>query len=246
MPIEIQVVADADALAREAARVVSGVVAKRPDAVVLAATGNTPIGCYAELARLRATGSLDTSRMRVAQLDEYLGLAADDARSLYGWLDRTLLTPLGIGSQRVVRLPVEGSDHEAAARAYDAAIEAVGGIDLAILGLGPNGHLGFNEPPASADAPTRVISLAPETLASNAGYWRAGTVPERAITAGMSVILSARRVLLLVSGTPKAAILDRMLRTAPDAALPASHLHGHPDTILIADRDARPAGSLEA
>lgn len=239
--MEVRVVHDADALARTAAAEVASVVAARPDALLLAATGDTPMGCYAELSRLWRAGAFDASRLRIAQLDEYQGLTDGDARSLYGWMDRSLLTPLGVGPDRVVRFSGFDEDPSLACRAYDAELEAAGGVELAVLGLGPNGHLGFNEPPSGADAPTRAVSLTPESLESNARYWT-DAVPERALTAGMSVILGARRVLLLVSGGAKASVLDRLLRSAPDPWLPASHLHAHPATLVLADHDALPNG----
>ncbi len=238
--MDVRITEDVETFAREAAAIVAGLVAQRPDALILAATGETPIGSYRQLARLRERGALDTARLRVAQLDEYLGLQKGDPRSLFGWLDRALLEPLEIDAGRVIRFATDHQDTELVPGAYDMQVEAAGGIDLAILGLGLNGHLGFNEPPSRADAPTRTVSLDPGTLASNATYWPNAVVPERAVTAGMSTILSARRVLLLVSGSRKAAILDRILRSASDAALPASHLHDHPDTIVLADRDAGP------
>lgn len=238
MTMELVQVEDADALAREAADIIAGTVASQPDALVLAPTGDTPMGTYAELARLRSADRFDCSSMRVAQLDEYLGIEPDDQRSLFGWLDRALLEPLGIGHDRVIRFDVQAPDAERSARDYDARIQRGGGIDVAVLGLGLSGHLGFNEPPSDARSPTRVINLSPDTLSSNAAYWGDRPVPTRAITAGMALILSARRVLLLVSGGRKAEVVDRLLHSAPDPQLPASALHAHPRATLIADRSA--------
>jgi glucosamine-6-phosphate deaminase len=240
--IDLRVVEDAPALARTAAAEIAALIGERPDAVLLAATGNTPMGCYAELARLRESGDLDVSRTRIVQLDDYLGLDDGDPRSLFRWMERALLIPLGIGRERTLAIMSDGDeDPELACRAYEAQIEALGGIDLAILGLGRNGHLGFNEPPSSADAPTRVVSLTPESLESNAAYWSEGRVPERAVTAGMSVILAARRVLVLVSGAAKAPVLGRLMESGPDSWLPASHLHLHANASILADREAAPA-----
>jgi glucosamine-6-phosphate deaminase len=175
----------------------------------------------------------------VVQLDDYLDLEEGDPRSLFRWMERALLIPLGIERDRTLPIMSDGDeDPELACRAYDAQIEALGGIDLAILGLGLNGHLGFNEPPSSADAPTRVVSLTPESIESNAAYWNEGRVPDRAVTAGMSVILAARRVLVLVSGATKAPVLARLLKTEADSWLPASHLHRHPNASILADRAA--------
>lgn len=239
--MELREAEGADALARAAAAIVAETVASHPDALVMAATGETPMGTYAELVRLQTGGALDSSRMRIAQLDEYLGIGSEDPRSLFGWMHRALVSPLGIGPDRVIRFDSQEPDVDLAAREYDARIQAAGGIDLAILGLGVNGHLGFNEPPSDASSPTRTVHLSPDTLASNATYWDDRPVPTGAITAGMGVILSARRILLLVSGSQKAPVLDRLLESDPDPWLPASQLHAHPNTVLLADRAARGA-----
>jgi glucosamine-6-phosphate deaminase len=231
--VELHAVGDPAELARSAADAVAEAVQARPDAVLLAATGNTPMGCYAELARRR----FDSSRLRVAQLDEYTGVPESDARSLYGWMRRSLCEPLGIGEERIIRLRPDG-DPVLACRSYDAAVAAAGGIDLAILGLGPNGHLGFNEPPTDAHAPTREVALTEASLESNSHYWGDAPIPERARTAGMTLISGARRVLLLVSGAHKADILRRVMDAQPNRWLPASWLHLHPDALLIADRAA--------
>lgn len=231
--MELRQADDPAELARAAADAATEAVQARPDAVLLAATGDTPMGCYAELARRR----FDASRLRVAQLDEYVGIPESDARSLYGWMRRSLCEPLRIGEERIIRLRPDG-DPVAACGSYDAAVAAAGGIDLAILGLGPNGHLGFNEPPTDADAPTREVALSEASLLSNARYWGDAPVPERARTAGMSLISGARRVLLLVSGAHKADILRRVMDAQPNPWLPASWLHLHPNALVIADRAA--------
>ncbi len=243
MPIEVRVVADADALAVAGADLVADAIRADPELTILAATGETPISIYARLADLLRQGQLDTSRLRVAQLDEYAGVASTDRRSLFGWMRRAVLEPLGIDGDRTVRLDGPAPDLDAACRAYDAAIAGLGGIGLAFLGLGPNGHLGFNEPPSPADAPTRPVALTPESAESNARYWgSADEVPRLALTAGMTTILAARRVLLVVSGAHKRPIVSRLLASGPDPWLPASHLHAHPAAILLADHAAMSGG----
>jgi len=233
------VVEDDRELGRRGADVVAGVLAAIPAAWVAVATGRSPLGMYAELADRRRTGLVDASAITAVQLDEYLGVAPDDGPSLFGWMRRSFLEPLGVDADRVVKLPLDG-DIEAGCAAFDRTIAGHGGLDLAILGLGMNGHLGFNEPPADADAPTRVVRLSSTTLDDNAHYWGAGDrVPETAVTVGLRQLLDARRVLLVVSGTGKHAILRRALEGPVGSDVPASFLQrAGADVIVIADRTA--------
>ncbi len=234
-------VADYEAVSRAGADLLAGVLARNPQATVILATGETPMGMYRELAERRQRGELDASRLRVFQLDAYLGLAPDDRRSLYGWMLRSFLEPLGAPSHNVVRLPGDSADPDAACRAYEEAVTNAGGIDLAVLGLGPNGHLGFNEPPADPTSPTRVVDLTPESVESNARYWGgADQVPRRALTAGMAVLLAARQTLLVVSGERKRAILHRTLYGPISPDVPASYLRQASGVTVIADRAALP------
>ncbi|HEY1478493.1 MAG TPA: glucosamine-6-phosphate deaminase [Gaiellales bacterium] len=230
--------ADAADLARRAAGLIADAVRARPDARLQLATGNTPMATYAELVDLHGRGELDTSELRAIQLDEYLGLAAHgDPRSLGDWMRRSFTDPLEIPEAHITWLDVAG-DPEAGCARYAQAVRAAGGLDLTVLGLGPNGHLGFNEPPSPADAPTRVVELTPESLISNAAYWGEGAVPRRAVTAGMDLIMEARAVLLLVSGEHKRGILDRALRERPSEECPASLLRLREGVTIVADRAA--------
>ncbi len=235
--VEIAIEADAAAVARAAAAFIAAEIGRSPELSVLVATGGSPMATYAELAGMRARGELDALRVRAIQLDEYLDLPPGDARSLAGWMERSFTEPLGISRERAIRLEVAG-DAEAGCRAFDAAVDAAGGIDLAVLGLGPNGHLGFNEPPSDVDAGTRVVALTPESIVSNASYWGEGNVPPRAATAGMRLIMQARRVLLIVTGERKRAILQRTLAEPPTPLVPASLLRLREGVTVICDRDA--------
>ncbi len=230
---------DYASLSRVAADLVVDVVNAKPDAALLVATGNTPMGMYRELGERRQRGELDASRLRVFQLDEYLGLGPDDHRSLYGWTVRSLVEPLGVPVEDMVRLRGDASDPAAACLAYEEAVNTAGGIDLAILGLGPNGHLGFNEPPVAPVSVTRIVELSEESIESNGRYWGArDQVPRRAVTAGMSVILAARRTLLVVSGAHKRDILRRTIDGPVTADVPASYLRLSSDVTVIADTAA--------
>jgi glucosamine-6-phosphate deaminase len=240
MTMRIQLVDDRTALDRAGADLVAGWLAERPDALLVPALGDSALGIYAELGRRVRDGRLDTTLVTLAQLDAYLGITQDDPRSLYAWLLRDVGEPLAIPEDRVLRLAGDASEPDTAARDHAAAIAAHGGIDIAILGLGLNGHLGFNEPPSSADAPTRVVTLSAESLASSATYWGGRPVPERALTVGMHELLTARHTLLVVDGERKRDILRRVLAGPPSADLPASLLSDRPGVTLLADRAAWP------
>jgi glucosamine-6-phosphate deaminase len=238
--LSLQVVPDPEALAATAAERIAAVLRAKPDAVVLVATGDTPMRTYACLAELRAAGEVNTNRLRAVQLDEYLGLGEGDNRSLYGWMQRSFLDPLGIPPERTIRLNAAAPSTEESCREFVAAVGAWGGIDIAVLGLGPNGHLGFNEPPSDATSPTREVPLTEESLVSNARYWGGRErVPERALTTGMDLILASREVLLLVSGAGKRDILAATLEAPARPEVPASFLQQARATVIADEAAAR-------
>ena len=237
--MELIIVDDYEALSRAGADWLVEAIREQPDAAIVAATGDTPMGMYIELAQFRLRGLIDTSRLRVFQLDAYLGLGPEDARSLYGWTHRSFIEPLGILETNIVRLAGDSPDPWKACRAYDAAVRAVGGFDISILGLGPNGHLGFNEPPSLPGAPTRVVELTLESIVSNARYWGSEEqVPPQALTCGMDLLLAARRTLLLVSGVHKHQILHRAIEGPQTPDVPASFLQSASNVTVLADRAA--------
>jgi glucosamine-6-phosphate deaminase len=237
------VVGDYEALSQAAADVIAATLLRKPGALLLLATGDTPMGAYRELAERRLRGELDTSRVRVAQLDEYAGLAPGDRRSLYGWMTRSFVEPLGVPEEHTIRLDAS-LPPDVACREYDAAVAACGGFELAVLGLGPNGHLGFNEPPIERDAPTRLVPLTPESIRSNARYWGdEDDVPREALTCGLATMLRARQILLVVAGAHKREILRLTLAPPPTADVPASWLQqAAGDVVVLADRAACPEG----
>jgi glucosamine-6-phosphate deaminase len=238
MPIQTVRVADATALGQRGADVVIDAITDVAAATVIAATGSTPMGLYEELASRAREGTFDPSRLRICQLDDYVGIGHDDHRSLRAWLDRSVVRPLGIPEQRVVWLDGSAEDLPDECRRYDERLSA-SGVELAVLGLGPNGHLGFNEPPSDSDAPTRVVELASESVVSNARYWGSeDAVPRRAVTAGMSILLAARTVVLVVAGPRKRAILQEVLSGPVTERVPASFLQRHPRAVVLADRAA--------
>ena len=230
-----------DMLSQTTARLVAKAIEAKPNAAIVVPTGNTPMGFYRELAVLHVQGACETTHLRVFQLDEYLGVLPSDERSFYGWIKRTFLDPMHIPEEHAVRLRGEATDPREACREYDAAVQKVGGFDVAVLGLGRNGHLGFNEPPADPQSFTHVVELAEETRASNARYWDGRErIPGRAITCGMAHLLAARQVIVLVSGEQKRDILQRTLEGPVTPEVPASYLQTRSSVIIIADALAWP------
>jgi glucosamine-6-phosphate deaminase len=239
--MKLLVVDDYAAMSRAVADIVVAQSKTKPESSMIWPTGETPVGAAKELVARFESSQFDPSDMRFVQLDEYVGLRNDDPRTLFGWMDRVLLKPLKICPCSIVRFQANTKFPEKACAAYDAEIEACGGIDLCVLGLGPNGHIGFNEPPAPADAPTRAITLTEETIESNSRYWGGrDKVPLQAVTAGMKQLLSARHIVLVVSGAHKRDILKQVLTGPVSPAVPASLLQGRLNVTIIADRAAAP------
>jgi len=167
--MQLEVYPDYETLSQAAGSWLASIVREKPGASLVFAMGNTPQGAYHDIAVRIQRGKISLKQVRVFQLDEYLGVAADDRRSLYRWLREACLGPMDISPTQVVRLPGDAADPEAACKHFIAQLAKVGGLDVAILGLGPNGHLGFNEPSSDCNAPTRIVELTPESIASNNG-----------------------------------------------------------------------------
>lgn len=236
-PIAVRRVTDYTELSHAAAAEIADVIRTMPPARILLATGETPMGAYREVAAMAGAGRVDTSRVTVFQLDEYVGIGPEDRRSLGRWALDAFVRPLGIEEERFVRVPV---DDRVDLEAYDRRIRDGGGYDLAILGIGENGHLGFNEPPTDAGAPSRIVRLSEASRIANARYWGGDGVPERAVTIGLGPILETPRILLLASGERKRAILRRALADTPTPDVPASFLQRARSVMVITDRAAAP------
>jgi glucosamine-6-phosphate deaminase len=234
--IELRPADDYEDLSRIGAAAIADVIRATPDARILIATGRTPVGAYWALASMVERGELDVAAITAFQLDEYVGLEPGDGRSLGRWAHEMFVGPLRLSEDRFVALPLDGED---ALAEYDRRVRAGGGYDLAILGIGENGHLGFNEPPCDASAPSRVVSLSPASITSNARYWGdRAEVPLRAATVGLGPILESRSILVLASGDRKREVLERALLGPETSDVPASHLQRAASVVVVADRDA--------
>ena len=234
--------ADAAAVAERVAARLLNARRRQPQRALGLATGRTMVPVYAAMARLLPLLShAEQERVRRGwlsfNLDEYVGLAPTDPRSFHAAMAAQLIAPLGLDAAGV-RLP-DGlaADPQVEAGRYAAALAAAGGIGLQVLGLGLNGHVGFNEPPCGPEAISRCVELSDGTRSQNASAFGgvAAAVPSRAITLGLAEILAAERILLVVTGAAKASVLRRVLEAPPTPDVPASWLQFHPAVSVIAD-----------
>lgn len=239
MSISLRIVADASAVGEAAAELVVAGLADREAPVLGVATGSSPLTTYAALERQVRAVQLDLSGASAFALDEYVGLPADHPESYRSVVDREVTTPLGLDASKVSVPNGTAEDLDAACREYEAAIQAAGGVDVQILGIGSNGHIGFNEPGTPTASRTRVAYLAPSTRQDNARYFPSlSDVPERCITQGIGTILEARAIVLVASGEAKAAAVARAVSGEPDIACPASALQSHPRAFFVLDAAA--------
>lgn len=213
--------------------------ALRKQRVLGLATGATMVPLYEALDEQLMDAPLAGRGVVGIALDEYVGLAASHRASFAAYLDRAFTTPLRLERGQVVVPDGIAADRVGAAVRHEAAIAAVGGIDLQLLGIGANGHIGFNEPGSALDSVTRDVTLAPDTRRAQVqAFGSLANVPSRAITAGVATILGARTLLMLVTGEAKAAALAAALEGAIGPHCPASALRLHPDAVVICDNAA--------
>jgi glucosamine-6-phosphate deaminase len=232
---EVVIVPDEHAGGRLAAARIARLVAAKPDAVLGLATGASPLSTWAALAELE----LDLSRVRGFALDEYVGLPPGHPQSYRAVLMRSVVKPLGL-SEGLVHVPGDdGGEIATAGGRYEAAIEAAGGIDLQVLGIGRTGHIGFNEPGSSLASLTRVKTLTEQTRRDNARFFAsADEVPRHCLTQGLGTILRARELLLLAWGEAKAEALAAAVEGPVTSALPGSVIQLHPEVTVIVDEAA--------
>ncbi len=240
--LTLQIEENYSALSRAAARLVIRQLEEKPDSNLVFATGKTPLGMFDELAAAYQQGRISFENASLVELDDYYGIPLEDPRNLFNWLRRDFLDRVEFPLRNTARFLTDTSAPVEECARIEQFIAASGGIDLQVLGLGPNGHLGFNEPGSALDSGTRVVRLAPASLESSQRYWGEQPVPEYGLTLGLGTLAAARKTLLLVSGGAKAGILHKVLSSPLDPCLPATALHTFPDVLVLADREA--AGAL--
>jgi glucosamine-6-phosphate deaminase len=233
---------NAEVLARALARKVARLIETRPHPVLGLPAGRTPILLYRELVRLHARGRLDLSGVTTFNVDEFVGCGPSDACSYRAFMRRHLFGAVNVPTRRVRFPNGRAGDLAAECRRYERAIARAGGLDLLLLGLGRNGHVGFIEPAAGLPVETHVASLAPATRRANAALFGGALsrVPRRGLSMGIGTMLRARRIVLIVTGARKASMLARAMEGPVTPAVPASFLQLHAACEVWADAEAAP------
>lgn len=237
--MHVRVVENYTCLGEKAAEIVAAALRANPRLTLGLPTGGTPEGMYEALARRFQAGECDFSQLTAFNLDEYVGLESAHPQSYSFYMEKHFYSRVNVDRQKVFLPSWSGGDCVAFCRSYDALIASKGGIDLQILGIGINGHIGFNEPGPILHRDTHLIDLAPETLKANSRFFPPGAeVPRQAITMGMGTIMGAKEILLLASGSAKSRALAEALDGFIRTTLPASILQLHPSCTVLADKEA--------
>ena len=235
----ILITKDYDAMSEAATHTITEQIAAKPDSVLGLATGSTPIGTYAKLVQAYKTGSADFSNITTFNLDEYYPIGPENDQSYAYFMNDQLFKHVNISTANTNIPSGIASDAAAECDAYEAKITASGGIDLQLLGLGLNGHIGFNEPSTHFPAATHHTALDASTIAANARFFaNPDDVPKHALTMGIGTIFAARHILMLISGAAKAKTAHNVLLGPITPQVPGSALQLHPNVTVILDEAA--------
>ncbi|MFP4175756.1 MAG: glucosamine-6-phosphate deaminase [Candidatus Brocadiia bacterium] len=242
--MQVIIADDYEKMSDRAAELVIPELRDNPDMVLGLATGSTPLGLYKRLIKADSSGEVEFGSVTTFNLDEYVGLAPDHEQSYRYYMDSNLFDHIGIPKEQTHVPDGLTEDLGAHCQQYEQMINDAGGIDLQVLGIGRDGHLGFNEPGSSLGGRTQVVALAPETVDDNARFFEnQGDVPRFAITMGIQTILDAGTCLMLASGESKAEAVRQCVEGPVSASCTASALQMHPDAIVVLDEAA--ASELE-
>ncbi|MEG0779777.1 MAG: glucosamine-6-phosphate deaminase [Oscillospiraceae bacterium] len=231
--------ADYDGMSRRAASILAAQILQRPDCVLGLATGSTPIGAYAQLVKWVQQGDLSFAEVRSVNLDEYRGLAATHDQSYRYFMQHNLFDLVDIHGENTNVPNGMAADPAAECLRYDGVIRALGGIDMQLLGLGLDGHIGFNEPAEDFPLGTHVVDLTDSTIDANKRFFAsANDVPRQAFTMGIGNIFEARKILVVANGAGKSDVVAQVFGGPVTPRVPGSILQLHPDVTLVADSAA--------
>ena len=231
-------------LSNQAAKLVASQIILKPDSVLGLATGATPIGMYRKLVEMYNNHELDFSKVTTFNLDEYYPISRANHQSYYYFMNEHLFSKININREHCYIPNGETADPEAECRRYEKLISEAGGIDLQILGIGENGHIGFNEPDNSLNCSTHLTQLTKNTIDVNSRFFeKKEDVPIYALTMGISGILKSKKIILLASGTKKNNAVKELLNEEINTLIPATMLKVHPDVVLVCDKAAYSPGN---
>lgn len=226
-------------MCQKAARVFAAQIILKPDSVLGLATGSTPVGMYQELIEKYKEGKVDFSKVRTVNLDEYVGLTGDNDQSYRYFMNYNLFDHVNIDKANTNVPNGCADDAEQECKEYEAIVDSMNGIDIQLLGIGNNGHIGFNEPADAFSVCTNAVDLTESTITANARFFATmEEVPKRAITMGIGTIMKAKKIVLMANGKGKAQIMYDALFGPVTPNVPASILQLHPDVLVFMDEDA--------
>lgn len=239
MKMKVLKTADYNEMSRKAANIIAAQVITKPDCVLGLATGSSPIGTYKELIKMYENGDLDFSQVKSVNLDEYKGLPRENDQSYYYFMNDNFFNHINIDKANTNVPNGMEPDAEKECARYEELIKSYGGADLQLLGLGHNGHIGFNEPAEQFDKATHCVDLQPSTIEANKRFFAsADDVPKQAYTMGIGTIMNAKKIVVVVSGEDKAEIVKKAFFGPVTPSVPASILQFHPDVTVVCDAAA--------
>ncbi|WP_232696413.1 glucosamine-6-phosphate deaminase [Brevibacillus daliensis] len=237
--MEVKVFDDYHSLSRYAANLFLQQVRQKPESVLGLATGGTPEGFYRQLVQMSNEESISYKAIRTFNLDEYYPINHNHPQSYWTFMKNHLFSHVSINENNIFIPNGETSDVERECERYEQLLKEKGGIDLQILGIGENGHIGFNEPGASFASRTRVVELTPNTIQANSRFFTsAQDVPRHAITMGIASILESKKIIVLASGKKKAKVVSEAINGKVTEEVPASVLQHHPNVLFLVDQEA--------
>ena len=237
--MEVIVKKNYEEMSKAAATLFAAEIMENPKTILGMATGSTPVGLYKELVKMYEAGDLDFSQVTTFNLDEYIGLAPEHDQSYHYFMNDNLFDHVNIDKTRTFVPNGLEADSDKACSEYNEIIRKPGGVDLQLLGLGHTGHIGFNEPGAAFEKETHCVDLTESTIEANKRFFESeDDVPRQAYTMGIKNIMQAKKILVVVSGEDKAAILKEVLYGPITPEVPASILQLHNDVTIVADAAA--------
>lgn len=237
--MRILVLDNYEEMSKKAALMIASQVMLKPDSVLGLATGDTPLGMYKELIALYNKKEVDFNEVRTFNLDEYYGINRENLQSYYNYMINNLFNSINVNIKNINVPDGMAMDIEASCRGYENKIKEVGGIDMQILGIGGNGHIGFNEPDVTFEAETHLVNLNEQTIEANSRFFKSRKdVPVKAISMGIKTIMNSKKIILLANGLNKAEAIERAVKGKIDPNIPASILQLHNDVTIILDKKA--------